>query len=60
MEYGQRKVWVWEACLYTEERAELVQKMGEAPLVNGSLGFAALSACSVRKAGRRRRRWGMA
>ena len=60
MEYRQGKVWVWEACLYTEERTELVQKMGEAPLVDGNLGFAALSACSAGKAGRRWRRWGTA
>lgn len=33
VEYRSGKVWVWEACLYAEERAELVQKMGEAPLV---------------------------
>ncbi len=51
---------MWKACLYTEERAELVQKMGEAPLVDGSLGFRALSVCSTGKAGRRWRRWGTA
>ena len=33
VKYRSGKVWVWEACLYAEERAELVQKMGEAPLV---------------------------
>lgn len=51
---------MWEACLYTEERAELVQKMGEASLVDGSLGFAALNGCSSGEAGRRWRRWGTA
>lgn len=54
------KVWVREARLYAEERAELVQKMGEAPLVYGSLRFAGLDSCGVRKAGRRWRRRGTA
>ena len=49
-----------KAGLYTEERAELVQKMGEASLVDGSLGFAALDGSSAGEAGRRWRRWGTA
>ena len=51
---------MWKACLYTEERAELVQKMGEAPLVDGSLSFGALSICNAGKTGRRWRRWSAA
>lgn len=60
MEYRLGKVWMWQAGLYAEERAELVQEMGEAPLVNGYLGFAALSGQSVGKDGRRWRRRGTA
>lgn len=52
VEYRLRKVGVREPGFYAEERAELVQKMGEAPFVDGSLGFVALSDCSVRELGR--------
>ena len=57
MEYRSGKVWVREACLYTEERTELVQKMGEAPLVDGSLGFAGRDDCGAGKAGHGWRGW---
>lgn len=56
VEYRSGKVGVREARLYAEERAELMQKMGEAPLVYGSLGFVGLDSCGVGKAGRRWRR----
>ena len=60
MKYRQGKVWVGEAGLYAEERAELVQKMAKAPLVDGSRGFAALSDRRAGEAGRRWCRWGTA
>ena len=50
VEYSLGKVGVREAGLDTEKRAELVQKMGEAPLVDGSLGYA-LNAWRAGKAG---------
>ena len=60
VEYGWGKSWVGKARLYAEERTELVQKMGKAPLVDGSLGFTALSGWSTTEAGPRRCRWGTA
>ena len=43
VEYSWWKSRVGKARLDTEERTELVQEMCEAPLVDGSLGFTALS-----------------
>ena len=60
VEYSWGESGVGKARLYTEERTELVQKMGEAPLVDGSLGFTALSGWSTTEAGPRWCRWGTA
>ena len=60
VKYSWGKGWVGKARLYTEERTELVQKMGKAPLVDGSLGFTAPSGWSTTEARSRRCRWGAA
>ena len=60
VEYSWGKSRMGKARLYTEERTELVQKMGKAPLVDGSLGLTALSDWSTTEAGRRWCGWGTA
>ena len=60
VEYSRGKSGVGKARLYAEKRTELVQKMGKAPLVDGSLGFTALSGWSTTEARPRWCRWGTA